>query len=148
MDVASGCSVTDVCKRYLRHSVTNGWCMFCFITFKYIFIFKGDKGEILIYFYGCSDFKLHFRSLAHWLAFYRTQFLRAPFVFFSLFTVKVLPGENKDLFFAPLSDVPSEPWRSSTCESNDLKQKCRSHLNIYSVKSWIHSFVSFFFYYT
>lgn len=26
---------------------------------------KGDKGEKLIYFYGCSDFKLHFRSLTH-----------------------------------------------------------------------------------
>lgn len=35
---------------------------------------KGDKGEKLIYFYGCSDFKLHFRSLTHWVAFDRTSF--------------------------------------------------------------------------
>lgn len=29
-----------VSTHYLRHSVTYGWCMFCFMTFKYIFIFK------------------------------------------------------------------------------------------------------------
>ncbi len=86
--------VTVVSTRYLRHSVTNGWCMFCFITFKYIYLYsKGDKGEKLIYFYGCSDFKLHFRSLTHWVAFDRTSF-DATFFTVSLltFSVKILPG--------------------------------------------------------
>lgn len=41
--------VTVVSTHYLRHSVTNGWCMFCFMTFKYIFIFKTWMREINIF---------------------------------------------------------------------------------------------------
>lgn len=50
-NLAYWCSlVTVVSTRYLRHSVTNGWCMFCFNTFKYIFIFKRwQRREINIF---------------------------------------------------------------------------------------------------
>ncbi len=67
---------------------------------------NGDNGEKLIYFYGWSDFKLHFRSLIHQVAFH----LMAPFFTVSLlmFSVKILPGENKVLFFAPHLNVPPD----------------------------------------
>jgi len=48
--LAYWCSlVTGVSTHYLKHSVTSGWCMFCFITFTYIFIFKRREINIFLW---------------------------------------------------------------------------------------------------
>lgn len=87
--LAYWCSlVIVVCTRYWRHSVTIGCCMFCFITFKYVFIFKRWQWREIniflwwLWFLNCI--------LVFWPIEWRfiEQVLMAPF--FSLFTADVL----------------------------------------------------------